>query len=137
MNVLICGGVFYGQTKAEPKRTDHRRGPVGKHHGGTVTPARSPGGAADPGWGAAGDIGAVLRVGVRRYCGARIGVRALWKEKGRVCVYPAVRGRFCADPPSGWGMPSDGWLGSRLRFEDAVRYDGDDDDYVFHKNEQK
>ena len=28
-------------------------------------------------------------------------------------------------------------LGYRLRFENAVRYDGDDDGRVFHKNEQK
>ena len=109
MNVLICGGVF--MVKQQPNRK---------------------GQAAD-----AGNVGAAYCACMRRSCGAIVRVSLFREAKGRVCVYPAFRAGRGAHFASCRSLPSDERLGYRLRFENAVRYDGDDDGRVFHKNEQK
>ena len=137
MNILICGGVFYGQTTAKPKRPGRGRCPFGKRYGRTIAPAYTPGCVPDSGRSAAGKFHTAFRSGVRRGLGAYIGMCDLWEEKGRIRVCSALCSYLFSDLSPGRCMYSDECMGFWLRFKNAVRYDSSDDDCVFHKNEQK
>ena len=131
MNVLICGGVF--MVKQQPNRK-----------GQAADAVRSGSVMAGASLLLAHPAALLIREGVlpetsvqrtALVCAGRV---SLFREaKGRVCVYPAFRAGRGAHFASCRSLPSDERLGYRLRFENAVRYDGNDDGRVFHKNEQK
>ena len=124
MNVLICGGVF--MVKQQPNRK-----------GQAADAVRSGSVMAGASLLLALPAALLIREGVLPETSVQLTALVCAGLAGRVCVYPAFRAGRGAHFASCRSLPSDERLGYRLRFENAVRYDGDDDGCVFHKNEQK
>ena len=137
MNVLIGGGVFYGETTAESGRAAGGRRPVGKRHSGCRACSFISCGVSDSGGGAAGECCRHSRA----YCGVRLcradGGASLREEEERVHLYSVFRARGGNDPCSVRRVSADERMEYRLRFADNVRNDGRYVRGVFHNNEQK